>query len=85
MTINYPLHVQERFARLLEQRAVQSKKANGVRAESVKLERAESGPLAPADVHNGDDGVKGPELRSRGNNWGPQMSFGSGTLLRSAG
>jgi hypothetical protein len=84
MTINYPLHVQERFARLLEQRAVQAKKAKAVRAESVKLERAESGPLSPADVHN-DDGVKGFDLRSRWNNRGSERwAFGSGTLLRSA-
>jgi hypothetical protein len=55
MTINYPLHVQERFTRLLEQRAVQAKKAEGERLVGLaKLEHAESGHLSPAwaDVNN---------------------------------
>ena len=47
MAINYPVHLQERFARLLEQRAVQAKKAKAV-AELVELERAERGPLSRA-------------------------------------
>jgi hypothetical protein len=51
MTINYPLHVQERFTRLLEQRAVQAKKAKGeTLAAFAKLEHAESGPLSPASA-----------------------------------
>jgi hypothetical protein len=49
MSINYPLHVQERFTRLLEQRAIQAKKAKGERlAGLANLEHAESGPLSPA-------------------------------------
>jgi hypothetical protein len=47
MAINYPVHLQERFARLLEQRAVQAKRAKAV-AELVELEHAERGPLSPA-------------------------------------
>jgi hypothetical protein len=51
MTINYPLHVQERFTRLLNQRPDQAKKAKGARlVEWIKLEHAESGPLSPGNV-----------------------------------
>jgi hypothetical protein len=52
MTINYPLHVQER-SRLLKQRADQAKKAKDARlVESIKLEHADSGPLSPGDVRS---------------------------------
>ena len=51
MMINYPLHVQERFARLLQQRAAQSQK--GKVAEATKL-----GNLAQVE---GDDTEVSPE------------------------
>jgi hypothetical protein len=40
MTINYPLHVQERFTRLLKQRADQAKKAKG--AKIAGMDQAEA-------------------------------------------
>ena len=70
MTINYPLHVQERFERLSEQRAIQvniAKRAIQVNiakcampaevTELSGLEHAENVPLSPADVDT-HDGVK---------------------------
>jgi hypothetical protein len=62
MTVNYPLHVQERFERLSEQRAIQVNKAKCSRSADVRelrrLEHAENVPLSPADVDTHDNGVE---------------------------
>jgi hypothetical protein len=62
MTVNYPLHVQERFERLSEQRAIQANKAKCARSAEARetrgLEHAGNVPLSPADVDTHDNGVE---------------------------